>query len=198
MSCSEVKASAAPKTMCPALWMTTSRRPVFLDDHLDGLVGRFLRGHIQLNRAKVHEVFYGELFHSLHLRSVSACRFAHAGVNGVSSQGKRARREGAKAAGSSSNEDDALHMDLPVLRVMGMKRMVSDYVCFSSEAAVCAKHLRVDPSAVGPGKKGDDVCDIVGLTEPLKGRHAADLFDLLFSLAVQEELRPHGARCDGV
>ena len=76
--------------------------------------------------------------------------------------------------------------------------MACDDVCFSSEAAVCAKHLRVDPSAVGPGKKGDDVCDIVGLTEPLKGGHAADLFDLLFSLAVQEEFRPYRSRCNGV
>src|SRR5271163_5041029 len=39
---------------------------------------------------------------------------------------------------------------------------------------------------------------IVGLTEPLKRRHAADLFDLLFSLAVQEELRPYRSRCNGV
>ena len=73
-----------------------------------------------------------------------------------------------------------------------------DDVCCLCEAAVCAKHLRVDPSAVGPGKKGDDVCDIVGLTEPLKRRHAADLFDLLFSLAVQEELSPYRSRCNGV
>src|ERR1700722_11142382 len=66
------------------------------------------------------------------------------------------------------------------------------------EAAVCAKHLRVDPSAVGPGKKGDDVCDIAGLTEPLQRRHAAGLFDLLLGLAVQEELRPNRSRCNGV
>jgi hypothetical protein len=70
--------------------------------------------------------------------------------------------------------------------------MTEDDVCCLCEAAVCAKHLRVDPSAVGSGKKRDDVGDIVGLTKPLKWRHAADLFDLLFSLAVQEELRPTG------
>src|ERR1700735_4506204 len=73
-----------------------------------------------------------------------------------------------------------------------------DDVCGLCEATVCAKHLRVDPSAVRPGKKGDDVCDVVGLTEPLQRRHAADLFDLLFSLAVQEELRPYRSRCNGV
>ena len=73
-----------------------------------------------------------------------------------------------------------------------------DGVCCLCEATVCAKHLRVDPFAVGPSKKGDDVCDIVGLTEPLKRRHAADLFDLLFSLAVQEKLRPYRSRCNGV
>src|SRR5580692_10072528 len=76
--------------------------------------------------------------------------------------------------------------------------MTGDDVCCLCEATVCAKHLRVDPSAVGPGKKGDDVCDIVGLSEPLKRRHAANLFDLLFSLAVQEELRPYRSRCNGV
>src|SRR5271170_3651601 len=79
-----------------------------------------------------------------------------------------------------------------------MEGMTGDDVCCLCEAAVCAKDLRVDPSAVGPGKKGDDVCDIVGLTEPLKRRHAADLFDLLFRLAVQEELSPYRSRRNGV
>ena len=77
---------------------------------------------------------------------------------------------------------------------MGMEGTTGDNVCCLCESTVCAKHLRVDPPAVGPGKKGDDVCDIVGLTEPLKRRHAADLFDLFFSLAVQEKLRSYRAQ----
>jgi len=76
--------------------------------------------------------------------------------------------------------------------------MTGDNVCCLCEATVCAKHLGADPSAVGTGKKGDDVCNIIGLAEPLKRRHAADLFDLLFSLALQEELRPYRSRCNGV
>src|ERR1700722_8393602 len=79
-----------------------------------------------------------------------------------------------------------------------MEGMTGGGVCRLCEAAVGAKYLSIDPSAIGPGKKGDDVCDIVGLTEPLKRRHAADLFDLLFRLAVQEELRPYRSRCNGV
>src|SRR3984957_10725668 len=150
-----------------------------------------MRSHIQLDRAKVYAVFCGELFRTLYLCSVAASGLAHAGVNGVTCDGESACREGAKAARSSCDDDDVLHVASPVPWVMGMEGMTEDDVCCLCEAAVGAKHLRVDPSAVGPGKKGDDVCDIVGLTEPLKGRHAADLFDLLFSLAVQEELRPY-------
>src|SRR6202522_2458134 len=84
---------------------------------------------------------------------------------------------------------------ISILLFFGLTR---DDVCCLCEATVCAKHLRVDPPAVGPGKEGDDAGDIVGLTKPLKRRHAADLFDLLFSLAVQEELRPYRSRCNGV
>src|SRR6202161_3608956 len=80
----------------------------------------------------------------------------------------------------------------------GKGRDDRDDVCCLCEATVCAKHLGVDPSAVGPGKKGDDVCDIVGLTQSLQRRHAADLFDLLFRLALQEELRPYRSRGNGV
>jgi hypothetical protein len=76
--------------------------------------------------------------------------------------------------------------------------MTGDGVCCLCEAAVCTKHLRVDPSPIGAGKEGNDACDIVGLTEPLERRHAADLFDLLFRLAVEEELRPYRSRCNGV
>ena len=76
--------------------------------------------------------------------------------------------------------------------------MTASDVCRLCEAAVCAKHLRVDPSAIGSGKEGDDVCDIVWLAEPLERRHAADLLDLLFRLAVQKELRPYRSRCNGV
>src|ERR1700733_5900902 len=64
--------------------------------------------------------------------------------------------------------------------------------------SVCAKHLRVDPSAIGSGQEGDDSGDIIWLAEPLERRHAADLLDLLFSLAVQEELRPYRSRCNGI
>src|SRR6202041_2807531 len=71
-------------------------------------------------------------------------------------------------------------------------------VCHLCEAAICAKHLRVDPSAIGSGQEGDDSGDIIWLAEPLERRHAADLLDLLFSLAVQEELRPYRSRCNGV
>src|ERR1700734_1239292 len=81
---------------------------------------------------------------------------------------------------------------------MGMEGLIVSEVCCLCEAPVWPKPLRVDPSAGEPGKKGDDVCDIVGLTEPLKRRHAAELFDLLFRLAVQEELRPYRPRCNGV
>src|SRR5271167_797459 len=70
--------------------------------------------------------------------------------------------------------------------------------CCLGEATVCPKYLSVDPSAIGSGKEGDDVCDIVWLTEPLKRRHATDLLDLLFRLAVQKELRPYRSRCNGV
>jgi hypothetical protein len=76
--------------------------------------------------------------------------------------------------------------------------MTGDDVSCLCEATVGAEHLRVDPSAIGSGKKGDDVCDIGGLTEPLKRRHAADLLDLLFRLAVHEEFRPYRSRCNGV
>src|ERR1700684_4707168 len=79
-----------------------------------------------------------------------------------------------------------------------MEGRTASEVCCLCEATVCAKHLRVDPSTIGAGKEGDDVCDVVGLTETLKRRHAADLFDLLFRLAVQEELRPHRSGRDGV
>src|ERR1700722_17212278 len=157
-----------------------------------------MRSHIQLDRAKVYAVFCGELFRTLYLCSVAASGLAHAGVNGVTCDGESACREGAKAARSSCDDDDVLHLDSPVLRVMGMEGMTGDDVCCLCEATVCAKHLRVDPSAVGSGKKRDDVGDIVGLTEPLKRRHAGDLFDLLFSLAVKEELRPYRSRCNGV
>ena len=71
------------------------------------------------------------------------------------------------------------------------KDMTGDDVCCLCETAVCANDLGVDPPAIGSGEEGDDACDIVGRTEPLKRCHAADLFDLLFSLTVQEELRPH-------
>src|ERR1700722_20415053 len=71
-------------------------------------------------------------------------------------------------------------------------------VGFLCEAAVRAKHLRVDPSAIGPGKERDGACDIVWLTEAFEWRQAADLFDLLFGLAVQEELRTYRSRCNGV
>src|ERR1700722_12507709 len=79
-----------------------------------------------------------------------------------------------------------------------MKAMTGDDVRCLCEAAVCAQHLRIDPSAIGPGKKGNYVRDIVGLAEPLERRHAADLFDLVFSFAVQEELRSYRSRCNGV
>src|ERR1700733_926102 len=70
--------------------------------------------------------------------------------------------------------------------------------CCLGEATVCPKYLSVEPSAIGSGQEGDDVCDIVWLTEPLKRRHAADLLDLLFRLAVQKEFRPDRSRCNGV
>src|ERR1700684_4549391 len=79
-----------------------------------------------------------------------------------------------------------------------MEGRTASEVCCLCEATVCAKHLRVDPSTIGAGKEGEDVCDVVGLTETLKRRHAADLFDLLFRLAVQEELRPYRSGRDGV
>jgi len=71
-------------------------------------------------------------------------------------------------------------------------------VCRLCEATVCAKHLRVDPSAIGASEEGNNARDIVRLTYPLKRSHAADLLDLLFILAVQEELRPYRSRCNGV
>src|ERR1700678_98904 len=79
-----------------------------------------------------------------------------------------------------------------------MEGRTASEVCCLCEATVCAKYLRVDPSTIGAGKEGDDVCDIVRLTETLKRRHAADLFDLLFSLAVQEEFGPNRSRCNRV
>src|ERR1700678_2678090 len=71
----------------------------------------------------------------------------------------------------------------------------ADLLC---EAAVCAKHLRIDPPTVGSGKEGDDACDIVWLAEACQWGHAGDLFDLLFGLAVQEEFGSDGSRCNGV
>src|ERR1700733_2002822 len=71
-------------------------------------------------------------------------------------------------------------------------------VCPLCEAAICAKHLSVDPAAIGSGKEGDDVCDIVRLTEAFEWRHVADLFDLLFRLAFQKKLCANRARCNGV
>src|SRR5580698_11315410 len=81
------------------------------------------------------------------------------------------------------------------MRVEGIRG--DDLSCLC-EAAVCAKHLRIDPSAIGPSQKGDDICDIVGLTKPLKRRHAADLLDLFFRLAIQEKLRSYRSGCDGI
>ena len=137
-------------------------------------------------------------FAASNLCSIAASRFAHAGINSVAREGKSASCECAEDARSSCDEDNVFHIDSPVLRVTGMEGMTGGDVCSLCEATVCAKHLGVDPSAVGPGEKGDDVCDIVGMTETLKRRHVADLFDLLFSLAVQEELRPYRSRCNGV
>ena len=57
------------------------------------------------------------------------------------------------------------------------------------EAAVCAEYLSVYPSAVGTSEEGDDACDVVWLADALEWRHAADLLDLLFGLAVEEEWR---------
>src|ERR1700693_6524270 len=66
------------------------------------------------------------------------------------------------------------------------------------KAAVCVKHLRIDPSTIGSGEEGDDARDIVWLAEAFKWRHAADLFDLLFGLALQEEFGSDGSRRNGV
>jgi hypothetical protein len=63
-------------------------------------------------------VLCGELFRSFYLWGVTACGFAHAGVDRMSSEGKGTRCEGAKAARSSCDDDDVLHIDSPVLRVV--------------------------------------------------------------------------------
>jgi hypothetical protein len=87
---------------------------VFLNDGLNGLVGRFLRSHIQLNRAKVYAVFCGELFGCLNLCGIAACCFTHAGVNGMTREGESACREGAEAARSSRDHYDVLHFHSPI------------------------------------------------------------------------------------
>jgi hypothetical protein len=70
--------------------------------------------------------------------------------------------------------------------------------CVLCEAAVRAEHLSVDPSTIGPSKERHDICDIVRLTEAFEWCHAADLLDLFFSLAVQEELGTYRSGRDGV
>src|ERR1700735_5186734 len=81
---------------------------------------------------------------------------------------------------------------------MEMEGIPASDVRTSCEAAVCAKYLSVDPSAIGSGKKEDNVGDIIRLSEPLERCHAADLLDLLFGLAVQKEFRPDRPRCNRV
>src|SRR5271163_1220750 len=81
---------------------------------------------------------------------------------------------------------------------MEMEGIPASDVCRLCEAAVCAKYLSVDPSAIGSGKERDDTGDIVWLAEPLERCHATDLLDLLFRLAVQKELRPDRSRCNRV
>jgi hypothetical protein len=116
----------------------------------------------------------------------------------VTCDGESACREGAKAARSSCDDNDIFHISILLFFSYGNEGIPAGDVCRLCEAAVCAKHLRVDPSAIGSGKEGDNVCDIVRLAESLERCHATDLLDLLFRLAVQKELRPDRSRCNRV
>src|ERR1700733_5043377 len=66
-----------------------------------------------------------------------------------------------------------------VTRVRGVR--------FLCEAAVCAKYLRVHPSAIRSGKEGDNACDIVWLAEAFQRRQLTKLSDLLFCLVAKEK-----------
>src|ERR1700677_404365 len=68
---------------------------------------------------------------------------------------------------------------LSLLDLRERKDCVAREVCGLCEATVCAKHLRVDPSAIGAGEEGNNARDIVRLTD-LRGE------------VVLDRSRPHG------
>src|ERR1700677_2176916 len=68
---------------------------------------------------------------------------------------------------------------LSLLDLRERKDCVASDGCRLCEAAVCAKHLRVNPPAIGANEEGNNPCDIVRLTD-LRGE------------VVLDRSRPHG------
>ncbi len=64
----------------PSIMNDDIETTVSLDDGFDCLVGGFLRSDVELDGAEVYFVLGREFLSGFHLRGVSACGFAHAGV----------------------------------------------------------------------------------------------------------------------
>jgi hypothetical protein len=78
-------------------------------DLRDGGVDRRLRRHIHLDRAQVDALFARFALHVGHAGSVTAQRFAHAGVNGMPGMGQGTGAHQAEAAGRAGYDNDVVH-----------------------------------------------------------------------------------------
>ena len=106
-NCSGVNASAGPNIICPALWTSTSMRPLSAMIFSTAALADGSRLHVEFDGAQVDAVAVRGLGHLGRILRVAAGDVAHRGVDGVSGPGERFGGQAAEAAGRAGDEDDS-------------------------------------------------------------------------------------------